>query len=442
MTKLLREAFAEHGMRAAFRGQPAMILPVSEALAAEMADGEFAKTGQDVTPGQMLVSWTEDGQRRGQVLNTFAGNDISFAIARTDGGEDRIHGADMRSAALRFISMARDDVREREAIVAKNAEARAAYEVALGRGEHPDEPVALEPTYVDGAFSKGGNLVATVKTAIQSMIDDPFADVVAKTKAYAAQHELGRANSNVLTAEEMRKVSEKVSLRQEIGRVSPDHAMALAAPGQPYAGENAGEAARDVVEDLNVRGRGFTAQQMAALASNPVLVKEVFSVLTTTPPGSIVAQQLDAEGYQAVAQDLARQANRDWAPQALERIGAVLGDRMPGYRFEAKLFTKDDADIMIIRDHVGAYLYSWDSASRVAEVNVQNTVLSTFTKDDVPTDEELHALRVTLQDLRYDNGAEIDFNWGDEPEDGEVLDDDLDDEDDYGIGGGPRPAGH
>jgi len=66
-----------------------------------------------------------------------------------------------------------------------------------------------------------------------------------------------------------------------------------------------------------------------------------------------------------------------------------------------------------VRDHVGAYLYSWDSASRVAEINVRDRVLSTFTEADVPTDEMIDAARVTVQELRYDNGAEIDFFFAD-----------------------------
>lgn len=440
MTKTIRESFTESGMPALFRGMPATILPLSKSVLEDLDAADAAKVGTSLQAGSLLVSWNEDGKNRGLTLRPFAGNDIVLTIRKTDDTEARVPASDLKSAALSLIKMERADEREREAVVESNLKARADHDAALARGETPEAPVDRLPTYADGAFSKVANLVVAVREAIASTIEDPFVDITEKSKAFAAQHEFGRAATNVLTPAEMAKVADKIQMQEAIGAILPSHALARPPAGAPYAGEEAGDASRELIDSLAVRGSGFNGAQMAALAANLVITEEVFNVLTSTPARAINAAQLSRGEYEMVLQDLSRHEEKAWAPQAIGRISEVLTDRMPGYRFDARLFSKDDADVLLVRDHAGAFLYSWDSASRLAEVNVRDRVLSTFTRDDVPTDAELHAMRVTLQELRYDNGGDIDFGWDDD----NVLDDETDDNDDVtgGMLAGPRPDGH
>lgn len=418
----IAQAFKDHGIRALYKDMPAVILPLDTELHADLGATQLDMVGQNVQPGQMLVSWTEDGQRRGTVLNTFAANDIVIKIAGQDDREHDVYASNMSMAAKNLIEMSREDVRERKTIAEANATLKADYEKAIEAGEAVDEPVYAVPTYADGAFTKMPKLVSTIKIAIQDIANSPWADITAKTQAFIASNELGRLASNVLSPSEMAKVAEMRSLRQAIGEIQPKHKDALPPNDAPYTVEDAGLAAREAVDALELGGRGFSDQQLNALAANPTLTNEVFGVLTTTPVSGITAQLLAHPDYLKAEQELARHEAKTWAPEATARISEVLSDRMPGYRFNAKIYTVDDADIMLVRDHAGAYLYSWDSASRVMEVNVKDKVLSTYGPDDVPSDEELHDLRLTLEALRYDNGEEVDFGWGDKKSDEDEMD--------------------
>ena len=412
MPQTIKTAFATHALRAEFRGHLAKVLPLNAALLAEFDQDNLAgAVGQTVTAGHLLVGWMEGAERRGMVLNPNAGNDLSFLVARTDGEDVKVPAGNLQRAAIRLFEMGRESARDHVRVAEENAKLRAEHEKAIAKDPDAAEPDYLTPRHPVDAFARVPGLLSCVQDGITATLADPFADVAAKSQAYAAQYEIGRANANVLTPAQMAKVTEYRALREEIGALQPAHELALTPPAAAYEGD--GEAARDLINELPVRGAGFTAAQMSAIAGNPVISREVFGALTTTPVMQLNARMLSAQDHDLVLQEMGRHEERNWSPDALGRISEILGDRMPGYRFQARLFSKDDADVLLVRDHVGAYLYSWDSASRVAEINVRDRVLSTYTEADVPTDEMIDAARVAVQELRYDNGAEIDFFFGD-----------------------------
>lgn len=407
----MKTAFDQNAMRAEFRGFPAKVLPLTAELVSEFGASELAEAvGRTAQAGNLLVSWMDGAERRGMVLNPNAQNDLTFMIPLTAGGDDRVPAGDLQRAAVRLFEMGRESLRDHVRVAEENEKLQAEHEKALAKDPDAPAPEPLQPRYPADAFGRVAGLLSCVEAGINATLEDPFADIIAKSKAYAAQYEIGRANSNVLTPEQMSKVTEYRALREGIGALQPAHELALTPPAAAYEGD--GEAMRTLLEEIPV-GTGFSATQMSAMAANPVIVKEVFGALTTTPALQLGARMLSAQDREQVLQDLARHEERTWAPEALNRISEILGDRMPGYRFEAQLFSKDDADVLLVRDHVGAYLYSWDSASRVAEINVRDRVLSTYTEADVPTDEQIEAARAALQELRYDNGAEIDFFFQD-----------------------------
>lgn len=407
----MKTAFAQNAMRAEFRGFPAKVLPLTAELMAEFDAAELAASvGRTVQAGNLLVGWMEGADRRGMVLNPNAQNELTFLIPLTAGGDERVPAGDLQRAAVRLFEMGRESVRDHVRVAEENERLRAEHGKALEKDPDAPAPELLQPRHPADAFGRVAGLLSCVQAGITSTLEDPFADIVARSKAYAAQYEIGRANANVLTPEQMSRVTEYRALREGIGGLQPTHELALAPPAATYEGD--GEAARELLDKIPV-GTGFNAAQMSAMAANPVIVKEVFGALTTTPAMQLGARMLSAQDRELVLQDLARHEERTWAPEALNRISEILGDRMPGYRFEAQLFSKDEADVLLVRDHVGAYLYSWDSASRVAEINVRDRVLSTYTEADVPSDEQIEAARAALQELRYDNGTEIDFFFQD-----------------------------
>jgi len=412
MPQTIKTAFNASALRAEFREAKAKVLPIHAELLAEFDQEALAQSvGQTVQAGNLVVGWMEGAERRGMVLNPNAGNDLTFLIPLTAGGDERVPAGNLQRAAISLFEMGRESLRDHARVAEENVRLKAEHEKALTKDPDAVEPEYLKPRHPADAFGLVPGLLSCVQDGIRATLDDPFTDISAKSQAYAAQYEIGRANANVLTSDQMAKVTEYRALREEIGALQQTHALALTPPAAAYEGD--GEAARDLVDALPVRGAGFTAAQMSAIAGNPVISREVFGALTTTPAMQINARMLSAQDHGQVVQELARHEERTWAPQALERISEILGDRLPGYQFQARLFSKEDADVLLVRDHVGAYLYSWDAASRVAEINVRDRVLSTYTEADVPTDEMIDAARVAVQDLRYDNGAEIDFMFGD-----------------------------
>lgn len=412
MPLTIKTAFSTNALRAEFRGFPAKVLPLTESLMAEFDQAALTDSvGQAVVAGNLLVGWMEGAERRGMVLNPNAGNELTFLVGLSEEGDERVPAGNLQRAAIRLFEMGRENVRDHARVAEANEALRAEHEKAVAKDPDAAEPEYLTPRFPANAFDRVAGLLSCVESGIRATLEDPFTDIASKSRAYAVQFEIGRANANVLTPEQMGKVTEYRALREEIGGLQPAHVLALTPPASAYEGD--GEAAQGLVNALPVRGAGFTAAQMSAIAGNPVISREVFGALTTTPPMQLNARMMSADDHDQVLQELGRHEERTWAPEALGRISEILGDRMPGYRFQARLFSKEDADVLLVRDHVGAYLYSWDSASRVAEINVRDRVLSTYTEADVPTDEMIDAARVAVQELRYDNGEEIDFFFGD-----------------------------
>lgn len=412
MPLTIKTAFAQNAMRAEFRGFPAKVLPLTAELMAEFDAADLAgSVGRNVQAGNLLVGWMEGADRRGMVLNPNAQNDLTFLVPLTAGGDDRVPAGDLQRAAVRLFEMGRESVRDHVKVAEENAKLQAAHDKALEKDPDAPAPELLQPRHPADAFGRVAGLLSCVEAGISATLEKPFTDIEERSQALQQLYEVGRANANVLTPEQMSKVTEYRALREGIGALQPAHELALTPPAAAYDGD--GEATRDLLNAIPV-GSGFTSAQRAALLGNLVITNEVFGVLTTTPASQVSARTISGREADMVEQELGRHEERTWAPEALGRISEVLSNRYQGrYRFEAQLFSKDDADVLLVRDHGGAYLYGWDSASRVAEINVRDRVLSTFTEADVPTDEQIEAARAALQELRYDNGAEIDFFFAD-----------------------------
>lgn len=421
-TITLNQAFKAHGLTAVFEGRKAALLPLSNDVLDEIGREKLESTvGQKIDAGMMMAAWvTEDGKRDGKVLAMDAGNDIRIQIPRQgDAAPLTIFPSDMIAAAETLIKASREAAIDRETVAEANAEARRAYEKALARGEAPDEPEMATPEFAENAFARVPNFVDAVKDGLHATINDRFAEREAISRANIDMDRLGRLQADALTPKQKAKVREMRDLQREIGRLQPDHPSALAPTDRAYTGTEdmpAGAAASEALDTIDISGQGFSPAQMSALSGNQLLREEVFAVLTKTPVSDLKARMLAHQDFVRVAQDLARREEKTWAPTALDRVGQVLSARMPGYEWEAKLFTKDDADMLLVRDFNGAYLYAWDSASRVEEIDIEGDILFTATKDDVPSDDRLAELKAARDELQIDNGMDVDFGF-DDPED-------------------------
>lgn len=131
---------------------------------------------------------------------------------------------------------------------------------------------------------------------------------------------------------------------------------------------------------------------------------------------------LSHTGFSTFAQELAKFENKDAIRAILPRMLTVTSDAMESYDWQGKIYTKDGADILLMRDEYAAFAYAWDSESRIGDLNLSVLGLEDPSVEDVPTEQELEELRAIVVGMRYDNGAEVNFEWDDEPTD-DLLED-------------------
>ncbi len=419
MSISIKEAFMSRGIRAEFEGKPATIVPVTAETVGDFDQSEFKR---GVAAGQLLLSWNDGAKRNGKIIDADARSDLTFLVGRGDGTDLRVPATRMTDAVL-FLLRAERDARENAAAVDRaNEEAREIHRAAIDRGERSEEPEIRQPEFPADAFDRIGDLVSCVKESQLAIKADVIADIDAKASADAFTAKLREATRDPLNASERAKAEEAMALKAEIAMLNADHPDAAEAV-MPIAYEGDGEAAREVMAGLPDDPDDISAARISAMAANPDmdLARRLFSVATTTPTMEIECRALSHAGFRTCAQELSKDENREASDAILPRMAAVTGDAMESYKWQGKIYTKDGADILLMRDEYAAFAYAWDSASRVGEIDPRETVLRTFGRDDVPSEGRLEHLRSTLAGLRHDNGAEINFDWEDAPEEGAAF---------------------
>lgn len=415
----INEAFKTHGIRAEFEGMPAMVVPVTTEFAEDLDQG---KIKQGVAGGQMLLSWNDGEKRNGKVINADARTDVSFLVKRNNGSDYRIPASNMADAVLTGLRAKKAAGENALAVADANEKAQADYDEARERGDAAVEPVEQEPEFAADAFDKLTGLVACVKEAQLAIKADEFAGIAAKAAADSFTAKLRELTRDDLTAADKAKVQEARQLKAEIAMLNPEHPDAAAAVmPAAYAGDC--EAAEELMDSFPHDPEGISAAQQSAMSRNPDfnMVTRQFSVATTTPVMQIQKRALSHTGFKTIAQEIAKYENKEASDVILPRMAAVTTDFMEGYKWQGKVYSKDGADVLLMRDEYAAFVYAWDSESRVGEIDVTATVLASMSQDDVPSDEDLEALKATLAELRHDNGAEVNFDWDDEPEEDEVF---------------------
>lgn len=407
------QAFKAHGIRAEYQGNPAMIVPLTADV---VADLDQSKIKNGATAGQVLVSWNDGDARHGKVLNSDATNELSLFVERNDGEPARINTENWFSATVQLAEM-RNRAKDDAARVAKiNDERQASYQAALERGDRADEPEELKAEFADGAFANVDTLVDFVKAQGRAIMADQFATGKIRDDVNAFFKQIRNLTAVEVTSEEKARIDRARSIRAEIALLNPAHLDAVAGT-LPKADYEGGEKARELFESLPQDAEGLTAAQQSLMMRNPDfnLVKRLFSVATTTDPMSIEKMALSHMGHQRIAQDFAKNVNED-SQTIVARMQAVTSDAMETYQWEGTLYTKDGADLLLMRDGYAAFAYVWDAESRVKDVNLDAALIGSYTEADLVSEDELKALEATLEEMQYDNGAEIDFDWDNEVE--------------------------
>ena len=387
-------------------------------MASRLDQKQIRESGIDgVDAGQMIVSWNENGERRGKVINVDAHNDITFLVERNDGTSLRVPATDMSDATL-SLTNAQLDARENVAKTnSENKAAKKAYNKAKDNGQKDlVKPEPKKPEFDLAVFKPVGGLITCIRESKQAIKKDRMSDTTTKASADTFSARLRDATRDDLTRTERGAVEEACRLRAEIHALNPEHPDAVAAIiPPPYEGD--GEAARNVMAALP-DAEGMSQETYIAMSKVPMtpsLIQRLFSVSTTTPPFAIERRGLSHRDFMTYGQELAKFIDRDASDTILPRMAVVVKDAMENYKWKGTIFSKDGADILLMRDEYGAYCYAWDSESRIDEIDVEQAVLKQLTKNDVPSDKKLDKLRNTVAELRFDSGTDVTFDW-DNPE--------------------------
>lgn len=384
MSKLdIRSAIRVSGINAEFNGNPGKVLLVTQAMLDAFPADEDSKF-PDVEVGEAVVSYREGEKVKGKVILPGAENDLVAVVRDADRNEHRISIGSMRA----LVDAVRSDVGDAD-LSAKGRDALAAI-----------------ADYSEVVFDK---VLENSRMAAPETISSALSFQLEKSRR-------AELNENGLTPEQMDLYTQARGLRETIGRINPDHEDALA-PKETYVSEGL---SHEVVADLNIRNQGFSESQRRALVADRRLTEEVFGVMTKTSISDLKADFLDPNAFETIRQQMRPgQVKGKFLQVIKERLDGIFEARMPGYKnqYGIELYTKNGADLLLVKDQAGHYVYGWDTDSRQLEIADENALM--IGAADIPTAEEIERLRDIVADLRYENGDEIEF---DNFEDGEIFD--------------------
>lgn len=414
----MRALANDHGIPIEVDGKRGIGIPFSAALL-ETLDREDLnrQTRQKIVPGDMLTATVEidargEAQRSGGYLKLAAPNDLTLLIPREDepGTFTRVGASNTRDAAAKVISLHRDARYEVEEIAREHEEATRDFEAARGRGEDVEAPERRAPRHDPAVFRKFDGFIAAAESSIAAELGNPFATAQERQSELLASYKLRKEQSQELSPEEMQRVAQAESLREQIARLSPDHPMARQAIVAPWHGD--GEPLKEGIQALREAGAG----RFSPVAHGGIdLMAEMLATFTRMPPSDVMRAQLSTAERRMFEQAMGRHENEEIAAAVTPRIEAVAQARMPGYQCEARFFSARGVDYMMINDVGGAAVYAADSTARTQDLDIERLCRAP-TREDVPSEAQIADLRQTLSNLTFDNGGAIAFRYFDDPE--------------------------
>lgn len=258
-------------------------------------------------------------------------------------------------------------------------------------------------------------LLAGLQSTVEAIGANPDAfPVSAVTQAWMASMIDGSGEIRAPVSEQafVRK-AQADAIRSKIGTLAADHPDGLSA-------------SQDIQEMLRAAGIGERACASAGagirasigrmandeemkryVAANDRLCREVFGALTTTSIENLDVAILTRDEYEQLAGSLDRSQSRmegEWVDAIKTRIGDIVGNRMPGYTYQADLFTEGGRDVLLVRDRPSdernmLALYSWPTDSRRPLLDVGNGDVVMVTEADIPSEDEVLRLRGVYEGL-------------------------------------------
>lgn len=423
----LKTLFKDHGITIEIDGARGAGVPISAELLAQIDVAEVnAKTNQRIAAGDMVtavVARDEFGQpklddagrpkRQGGYLKLGVDNNLTILVPRADqqGEFTHVDASNTRRAAAQLIRMEREARYEVKAIAEEHAKALETHAAAVARGEQVEAPEARKPRHEPAVFAKFHGFVAAAEAVITSELANGFATQHERKSELMASLEIRNERRNVLSHDEIAKVAEARALREQIATLNPDHPDAIRKVSGAYNGN--GKAAEDAVKAMG-EGLGlYFSKGIPAYGPTASLAKPLFATFTTEDISRVHTTSIDGMARRRFEQEMGRFENEEIADTVRPRVEAVMGERMPGYTCELRFFANKGADMLMINDLGGARLYVMDSAARTQALDLEE-LNRAATADDVPSDERLAELRTTVQELTFDNGADIDFTFEDD----------------------------
>ena len=346
MSEAIKAALAANGLRAELRGRRAEILPVTARILDEVGAEALAEAaGRRVRPGDLVGFWSPDAAADAQAVGPEEGGGLEFLVQRADGSEMRVAAQDVPLACAALLRASLEGI-----------EARLDAAEAPGRAAPQEASAAPAPGFAEGALRGVPALVECVEQGARAVLDSPAAAPPERSWALTAKYRIDMAR--------LGGAPEGYGGAPE--RQGPDGWIAPAPGRDPAVEFLDGDGAARAVDSVIAESEGFNEMQMLAQAPNEPLTEEVFGALTSTPPEEIPIFQLSDADHETALRRFEAREEAAWAEPARSRVAGILAERMPDYRFEARFFEHESVDVMLVRDHAGAYLYAWDSGTRAA----------------------------------------------------------------------------
>lgn len=424
----LNALFRTHGVAIEMNGDRGIGLPFSQGLLDTLDLEDLrAKSRQPIVAGDMLTAVLkrdEHGEfetdanglpkRTGGYLKLVASNNLTILVSRQDepGEFSRVNANNTRQAAAALIQMEHAARHEIAAIERNHTEALERYEAARLRGEDVPAPERATPKHIPSQFGAYQGFISAAQDAIRSELTNAFATAEERRSELYASMTIRNAQRNALTSEQVSLIAEAESLREQIARISPDHELAQRAIVAPYHGRD-GEALKEGIGRVQEAGAGYFQKGVPRMGAAAALVDPLMATFSRMRAEDIMMSRLSPDQRRKFEQVMARHENTEIGNDVRPRIEAIMDNRMPGYQCAVRFYAHQGVDYLLIHDIGGVSVYAGDSAARTQDLDIER-LNRVPTEADVPDADQIAALRTALSELTFDNGADVDFSFGDD----------------------------
>lgn len=422
--------FRHQSVRADYKGTNARIVGIT-------SDVDGAVKNANIADGNILLAYKQetevDGVKGTETLTKRFSTDggipgLSVKLPRNDGGFDQISMSTPRDGVLALLKAEKAHREDMERVAKLNEEAQKEYEAARERGDNPAEPEEILSRLKTDAFENISTIVKAVKEGNVKQLDARLTTQDVKADIEVFLKKAQELEGSSLTNAQLALAKEYRTLRGELGMLKPDHDLALKTIAKKsYEGdlEAMAEFAATLPHDYSAQSAAMKSPISRTMDRD--LVAKLFAVATTLPVEKMVGnggqKVLSHASFVALNDDLARNFNAAATQAICARMQAVTASASEHYAWEGRIFTKDGMDILVMRDRQAAWAYVWPADSRIADIDVASVLDGALTAEDVPTEEQMEAIKALLEEARYDVG-EVDFDWADEF--GDLVEDEVD----------------